>query len=145
MTNRRPTIRPEAVGLQSPTNQSKKLAACRTFLASAPEVLLAIITQARIDFEGYGSTFESALCQKAVRRAARRNGVCAATLTEEPLAARRALQPLGATQRISRVKSARLLLVQSEKRQNPCANRVAARAAGLRIGGLPRLVKLALA
>jgi len=43
------------------------LAACRTFLASAPEVVLAIITHSRIDFEGYGSTFESALCQKAVR------------------------------------------------------------------------------
>jgi len=44
-----------------------RLAASRTFLASAPEVLLAIITHFRIDFEGYGSTFESALCQKAVR------------------------------------------------------------------------------
>jgi len=75
--------------------QTRSLAACRTFLASAPEVLLAIITQFRIDFEGYGSTFESALCQKAVRRAVRRNGVCGvATPTEEPLAARRALQPL---------------------------------------------------
>jgi len=37
-------------------------------------------TLSRIDFEGSRSTFESALCQKAVRRAARRNGVCAATL-----------------------------------------------------------------
>jgi len=44
------------------------LVACRTFLASAPEVLLAIVsTQSRINFEGYNSTFESALCQKAVR------------------------------------------------------------------------------
>ena len=81
--------------IASPMHKTLILAACRTFLASAPEVLLAIIsTQSRIDFEGYGATFESALCQKAVRRAARRNGVCAATPTEEPLAARRALQPL---------------------------------------------------
>jgi len=56
-----------------------------------------------------GCTFESALCQKAVRRAVRRNGVCGVTPTEEPLAARRALHPLGATQRISRAKSDRLL------------------------------------
>jgi len=70
------------------------LAACRTFLASAPEVLLAIVTHFRIDFEGSRSTFESAPCQKAVRRAAGRNGVCAATPTEEPSAARRALHPL---------------------------------------------------
>jgi len=75
--------------------QGLNQAACRAFIASAPEVLLAIIsTQSRIDFEGYGSTFESARCQKAVRRAARRNGVCVATPTEEPLAARRALHPL---------------------------------------------------
>jgi len=53
--------------------------------------------------------------KKAVRRAARRNGVCAATPTEEPLAARRALHPLGATQRISRAKSDRLLETSVER------------------------------
>ena len=57
------------------------LAACRTFLASAPEVLWRSFSgHSRIDFDGFRSTFESALRQKAVRRAARLHGVCAATL-----------------------------------------------------------------
>jgi len=57
----------------------------------------------RIDFDRFRSTFESALGQKAVRRAARLDGVCAATLRQEgPLPARRALQPSSLTTHLTR-------------------------------------------
>jgi len=58
----------------------------------------------RIDFDRFRSTFESALRQKAVRRAACLDGVCAATLIrqEGPLPARRALQPSSLTTHLTR-------------------------------------------
>ena len=87
--------------------QLRFLAACRTSPASAPEVLLAVIaTQSRINFEGYGSTFESALCQKAVRPCGLRNATASAALRplpmKEPLAARRALQSSSHTTHLTR-------------------------------------------
>jgi len=65
----------------------------------------------RIDFDGFRSTFESALCQKAVRRTARLDGVCAATLRHSHcLRAAPCSRP--ASQRISRAKPDRLLAIR---------------------------------
>jgi len=73
-----------------------KSSACRTFIAIAPVALLA---QSGDEYSAGFIAFYSSFCGAAPKalpalRVARRNRVCAATPTDEPLAARRALQPL---------------------------------------------------